>query len=246
MKAMIFAAGKGTRLHPLTDTMPKALVPVGGIPLLERVIRKLIEAGCNEIIVNIHHFAGQIIAFLEEKQRFNIHIEVSDETDNLLDTGGGLVKASRFFDDNRPFIVHNVDIISSIDLKNLYACHTGSGAAATLAVSSRKSSRYLLFDDNDRLQGWINESTGEQKPAGKELQISTLNKLAFSGIQVINPLLLPELRKQNGKFSIIDFYLRHMEQYRIEGVSQANETTIDVGKIDTFREADSFIRKAKL
>ena len=246
MKAMIFAAGKGTRLQPLTGTMPKALVPVGGVPLLERAIRKLIGAGCSEIVVNVHHFAGQIIAFLEEKRRFGIHIEVSDETDNLLDTGGGLAKAAWFFDDNRPFIVHNVDIVSSIDLKDLYACHAVSGAAATLAVSPRKSSRYLLFDDNGRLQGWINELTGEQKPIGKKLQLTALNKLAFSGIQVISPLLLPELKKRDGKFSIIDFYIGHMEQYRIEGVSQANETIIDVGKIDTFREADNFIRKAKL
>ena len=246
MKAMIFAAGKGTRLQPLTNTMPKALVPVGGRPLLERLIRKLIASGCDEIIVNVHHFADQIADFLQTNQNFGIRIELSDETDKLLDTGGGLAKAAWFFDDGKPFIVHNVDIVSSINLQALYHAHQSSNAAATLAVSERATSRYLLFDNSNRLQGWINESTGEQKPINKTLEITKLRKYAFSGIQVISPELLECIKKHNGAFSIIDLYLEQMEQMPINGVCTTDEIIIDVGKMATFEEANDFIKKAGL
>ena len=238
---MIFAAGKGTRLQPLTNTMPKALVSVGEVTLLERTIRKLIAAGCREIIVNVHHFAEQIIDFIEQKQHFGIHIEISDEAEELLETGGGLAKAAHFFDDGKPFIVHNVDIISTINLQALYQMHTTSGASATLAVSNRPTSRYLLFDRHNRLQGWLNEATGEQKPSEKELYIDALSKRAFAGIQVISAKLLRELEKRSGKFSIIDFYLDQIERHRIECAIQNNETIIDVGKIAAFSEANDFI-----
>ena len=243
MKAMIFAAGKGTRLQPLTNTMPKALVPVGGVPLLERLIRKLIASGCSEIIVNAHHFAGQIADFLQANRNFGIHIELSDETDMLLDTGGGLAKAAWFFDDGKPFIVHNVDIVSSIDLRALYQAHQLCNAAATLAVSERPTSRYLLFDSSDRLQGWINESTGERKPPEKVLDIEKLNKRAFSGIQVISPELLESIRGRSGKFSIIDLYLEQMEKMPITCVCATGEIIIDVGKMATFEEANNLIER---
>ena len=151
MKAMIFAAGLGTRLKPLTDTMPKALVPIAGKPLLEHIITKLIAAGFDEIIVNVHHFADQIVDFLKSKNNFGIRIEISDETDLLLETGGGIKHASAFFDDGKPFLVHNVDILSNLDLSDFYQTSLKNNGLATLLVSERNSSRYFLFDDNAKL-----------------------------------------------------------------------------------------------
>src|SRR5664280_1226211 len=164
MKAMIFAAGLGTRLKPVTDNLPKALVPIAGKPLLEHVILKLKSAGFDEIIVNIHHFPDQIIDFLKANNNFSIRIEVSDERNLLLDTGGGIRRAAWFFDDEKPFLVHNVDILSNVDLKELYQQHLRSNSLATLVVSKRDTFRYLLFNDDNRLCGWINEKTGETKP----------------------------------------------------------------------------------
>ena len=146
MKAMIFAAGLGTRLKPLTDRMPKALVPVNGIPMLQHVILKLKQAGCTEIVINIHHFGEQIIDFLQAHQNFGITVHISDEREELLDTGGGIKKAIPFFSGNEPFLVHNVDILSDTDLKALYDYHRQSINDATLLVSQRETSRYLLFD----------------------------------------------------------------------------------------------------
>ena len=158
---MIFAAGLGTRLRPLTDHTPKALVSVAGKPMLERVILRLKEAGFNDITVNIHHFGEQIIEFLRANNDFGITIHLSDERDMLLDTGGGIKKARPFLDGNEPFLVHNADILSDINLAELYRHHRESNAEATLLVSQRQTSRYLLLDDANRLHGWINKSTGE-------------------------------------------------------------------------------------
>ena len=163
MKAMIFAAGLGTRLKPLTDHMPKALVPVAGKPMLEHVIEKLKASGFNEIVINVHHFGNQIIDFLKEKDNFGIQIWISDETEELLDTGGGIKKAAHFFDE--PFLVHNADILSNVNLKALYEYHQASGNDATLLVSPRKTVRYLLFEEN-RLCGWVNKDTLQTKPEG--------------------------------------------------------------------------------
>ena len=147
MKAMIFAAGLGSRLKPLTDTMPKALVPIAGRPMLEHVILKLKASGFTEIVINIHHFGEQILDFLKENDNFGLTIHISDERDQLLDTGGGVKKARTFFENsNEPFLVHNVDILSDIDLKELYDYHLQNGGVATLLASQRKTSRYLLFD----------------------------------------------------------------------------------------------------
>src|ERR1035437_4159057 len=183
MKAMIFAAGLGTRLKPVTDNLPKALVPIAGKPLLEHIIEKLIISGFDEIIVNVHHFPDQIIDFLKANNNFSIRIEVSDERNLLLDTGGGIRKAAWFFDDEKPFLVHNVDIFSNVDLKVLYHQHLRTNSLATLVVSKRDTFRYLLFDDNLRFSGWINEKTGETKPAGFT-KAELYHKLAFSGIQI--------------------------------------------------------------
>lgn len=201
MKAMIFAAGLGTRLRPLTDHTPKALVSVAGKPMLERVILRLKEAGFNDITVNIHHFGEQIIEFLRANNDFGITIHLSDERDMLLDTGGGIKKARPFLDGNEPFLVHNADILSDINLAELYRHHRESNAEATLLVSQRQTSRYLLLDDANRLHGWINKSTGETKPEGFSFQERQYKEMAFGGIHVISPSLSAIWKADNGKGS---------------------------------------------
>lgn len=232
MKAMIFAAGMGTRLKPLTNTMPKAMVPVRGKPMIQHIIEKLIGAGFDEIIINIHHFAQQIIDFVNENNSFGIRIEFSDETEMLLDTGGAIKKASWFFDDGKPFLIHNVDIFSNIDLNILYDSHIMSGANASMVVSERDTFRYLLFDENKRLRGWINEKSGQIKSPLKLFNPADYNKYAFSGIQVISPSLFKQLEQFPDKFSIIDFYLNVCSYYDIVSYVPDGFEVLDVGKVD--------------
>lgn len=241
MKAMIFAAGLGTRLKPLTDSIPKALVPVGGKPLLEHVVQKLKRAGYDEIIINVHHFANQIFDFVKSKNSFDIRIEFSDETDKLLDTGGAIKKASRFFDDGKPFLIHNVDILSNIDLGELYKAHQKSGADASMVVSHRDTFRYLLFDDAGRLSGWINEKTGEVKPGEFKPDTQKYQKLAFSGIQIFNPSLFDNFADYPNRFSIIDYYLNICNKKEVISFVPDNFSMVDVGKIDTLHEIDDFL-----
>ena len=238
---MIFAAGLGTRLKPLTDNLPKALIPIAGKSLLEHVILKLKEAGFYEIIVNIHHFPDQIIDFLKANNNFGIRIEVSDERDLLLDTGGGIRKASWFFNDGKPFLVHNVDILSNVDLNELYQQHIRSNSLATLVVSKRDTFRYLLFDDNLHLNGWINEKTGETKPAGFT-KPELYRKLAFSGIQMLSPRVFGLMGPLEPKFPIMDFYLSNAATQTITGFVPDNYNMLDVGKLDVLDEAERFIR----
>lgn len=240
MKALIFAAGLGTRLKPITDNLPKALVPIAGKPLLEHVILKLKAAGYDEIIVNIHHFPDQIIDFLKEKNYFGIRIEVSDERNELLDTGGGIRKAAWFFDDGKPFLVHNVDILSNVDLAELNNQHIRNNTLATLVVSRRDTFRYLLFNEEMRLNGWINEKTGETKPANLDQSIS-YNKLAFSGIQVLSPMVFELMEKQTLKFPVIDFYLSNAASQVINGFVPADFKMLDVGKLNVLDEAEKFV-----
>jgi NDP-sugar pyrophosphorylase family protein len=240
MKAMIFAAGLGTRLKPLTDTMPKALVEIGRKPLLEHIILKLKSAGFNEIIVNVHHFPDQIIDFLSSKNNFEIRIEISDERDLLLDTGGGIKKASWFFDDGKPFLVHNVDIFSNIDIIKLYQYHLQTNNLASLVVSQRVTNRYLLFDTNLRLKGWMNEKTGEIKPE-KIADISAFNKLAFAGIQVLSPSVFELMESFELKFPIMDFYLSNVQTQVISGFIPDNFKMIDIGKLNVLEEAEGFM-----
>ena len=237
---MIFAAGLGTRLKPLTDNLPKALIPIAGKSLLEHVILKLKEAGFYEIIVNIHHFPDQIIDFLKANNNFGIRIEVSDERDLLLDTGGGIRKASWFFDDGKPFLVHNVDILSNVDLKELYQQHVRSNSLATLVVSKRDTFRYLLFDDNLRLNGWINEKTGETKPEGFT-EPELYSKFAFSGIQILSPRVFGLMEQLEPKFPIMDFYLLIAASQTITGFVPDNYKMLDVGKLDVLDEAERFV-----
>ncbi|HEY2461262.1 MAG TPA: nucleotidyltransferase family protein [Candidatus Acidoferrum sp.] len=215
MKAMILAAGLGTRLRPLTDTRPKALVEAAGRTLLEITIARLRTFGVTEVIVNVHHFADMVVDYLKSKNNFGIRVEISRE-EILLDTGGGLKQAALFFQErsapaNEPFILHNVDIISTIDLRSMLQAHQTSHALATLAVQTRESSRQLLFDKNLQLSGRINGRNAApelvRQAVASAPEMSTLTPLAFSGIHIISPRLLPMLT-ETGVFSIIPAYLR--------------------------------------
>lgn len=239
---MIFAAGLGTRLKPLTDHMPKALVPVAGRPMLEHVILKLKAAGFNELVINIHHFGEQILDFLRANQNFGLTIHISDERDCLLDTGGGIRKAEPFFRGNEPFLVHNVDILSDTDLKALYEYHRQSGNDATLLASRRKTVRYLLFDDEKRLCGWINKDTLQTKPEGFAYNPEHHREYAFSGIHVISPSLFHYMDERwTGKFSIMDFYLQTCHEARIGGRLTDTLRLIDIGKPETLTQAEEFL-----
>ena len=239
MKAMIFAAGLGTRLKPYTDYMPKALVPVAGKPMLEHVINKLISVGVDGIVINVHHFAQQIIDFLKEKDNFGIQIWISDETGELLETGGGIKKAAPFF--NEPFLVHNADILSNVDLKAMYNHHLDSGNDATLLVSPRKTVRYLLFDENSKLCGWVNKETLQTKPEGFVYQPEVQQEYAFGGIHIISPSLFKHMEGWTGKFSIMDFYLQTCHEAKLGGYAKEDLQLIDIGKPEMLAKAEEFI-----
>ncbi|RGM44798.1 MULTISPECIES: nucleotidyltransferase family protein [Bacteroides] len=248
MKAMIFAAGLGTRLRPLTDNMPKALVPVAGKPMLERVILRLKKAGFDDITINIHHFGGQIVEFLHANNSFGLNIHISDERDMLLDTGGGVKKACPFLDGNEPFLVHNADILTDIDLTTFYRHHQDSNAEATLLVSERKTSRYLLFDDSYNLHGWINKSTQEIKPEGFNFHEGDYKELAFGGIHVISPSLFRYMKNEQwtGKFSIIPFYLSICQHIPIQGYPLQGFQWFDIGKPETLAKAEEYYANANI
>ena len=244
MKAMIFAAGLGTRLKPLTDHMPKALVPVAGTPMLEHVICKLKDSGFTEIVINIHHFGQQIIDFLNANQNFGLTIHISDERDELLDTGGGIKKARTFFQGNEPFLVHNVDILSDTNLKDLYEFHLRSGNDATLLASKRNTVRYLLFDSSNHLNGWINKDTLQTKPEGFTYDPKLHHEYAFSGIHVVSPSLYHYMDdKWDGKFSIMDFYLKTCQVAQIGGYLKDELRLIDIGKPETLIKANDFLKE---
>ncbi|WP_291594057.1 nucleotidyltransferase family protein [Bacteroides sp.] len=249
MKAMIFAAGLGSRLKPLTDTMPKALVPVAGRPMLEHVIVKLKVSGFTEIVINIHHFGEQILDFLKANDNFGLTIHISDERALLLDTGGGVKKARSFFENsNEPFLVHNVDILSDIDLKELYESHLQNGGVATLLASRRKTSRYLLFDVEKKLCGWINKDTGQVKPEGFHYDESLYQEYAFSGIHVLSPAIFQwmDTSRWEGKFSIMDFYLATCRQTNFFSYLVENLQLIDIGKSETLAKAEEFVKGLNL
>ncbi len=242
MKAMIFAAGLGTRLAPLTNDRPKAMVEVGGMPLLEICIRRLIRYGFTDIVVNVHHFADLIIDFLRDKNNFGINIKISDEREMLLETGGGLKKVAWFFDDNEPFLVCNVDILTNLDLRKLYDTHCASWAIATLATRTRDTSRYLLFDKKNTLQGWKNMKTGEVRlPSNSTAE---LTPFAFSGIHVINPAIFDMMREE-GKFSIIETYLNLVPNHTLKAYPHDDDIWLDVGKPESLAKAEE-IRKTIL
>lgn len=242
MKAMIFAAGIGSRLRPITDTIPKALLPLQQTPLLEIAIRRLLHYGFHEIIINIHHHGQQIIDFLAEKNNFGATIEISDERAALLDTGGGLKKAAHFFG-NDPFLLLNADVISNIDLAALYQHHQGSGALATLAVQHRKSPRMLLFNDARQLCGWRNVQNGAEKIARPA---SPLHEMAFSGIQVVHPGFFRFFPSDQDTFSIIDTYLAAAAHEKILAYPHDEDIWLDVGKPDQIEKAERVLSQVLL
>jgi MurNAc alpha-1-phosphate uridylyltransferase len=239
MKAMILAAGLGTRLRPLTDHTPKALIEVNGIPLLERVIQRLKFYGFHEIIINVHHFAGRIIEFLQQKRNFGIDIRISDETAQLLDTGGGLKQSAWFFDDGQPFLAHNVDILSDLDLRELYEAHLLSEALATLAVSNRPSLRYFLFNQEHLLCGWQNIKTKEIKIT-RPTPESDLIPLAFSGIHVLQPAIF-DLMPEQDIFSITDTYIQLAADHPIVAFNHDQSFWLDLGRPDQLQKAEGML-----
>lgn len=240
-KAMIFAAGLGTRLAPLTNDMPKALVLLHGHPLLWHVTKKIIAEGFDDITINTHHFAQQIKdyvcteEFLTLLETNHAKVNISDESNMLLDTGGGLKKASSilFKEDDAPVLVHNVDIFSNACLSDLYDLI--DGADALLLVSSRKTNRYLLFDEEMRLVGWTNIATGEMRSPHQDLCVSKCTMLAFSGIHVVSKSLTDSMNAWPQKFGIMDFYIKQCDKLHIRGVVQPNLCLTDIGKIETLK-----------
>ena len=254
MKAMIFAAGLGTRLKPLTDNMPKALVPLAGKTLLQWQIERLKAAGITDIVVNVHHFPDMIINYLRENNNFGCRIAVSDERDMLLETGGGLRKAKSLLlgvgiresgNSNEPILICNVDILSNIDLPTLLNAYNPD-EMGVVVVSERDTQRYLLFDEENRLCGWTNIATGEIRPASLASSPNSLiaSRLAFSGMQVLNPRIfgyMDALAQEKGeKFSLIDLYLHITEKEILRAYIPENYRMMDVGKIAQLSEAEAF------
>ena len=243
---MIFAAGLGTRLRPLTDDTPKALIPINGKPMLEHIILKLKNAGFNQVVINIHHLGQQIVDFLAANNNFGIQINISDERDYLLDTGGGIKKASCFLQGNEPFLVHNVDIMSDIDLKALYLHHQETSPLATLLVSKRKTSRYLLFNNENKLCGWRNHETGEVKSYYPDFDPAQYTEYAFSGIHVLSPQIFDWMEEWTGKFPIINFYLSICAKSNIQAYPAEGLHLIDVGKPEALAQAEGWVKKTDL
>lgn len=239
-QAMVFAAGLGTRLKPITDTMPKALVRVGDKPLLWHVVMKLKAAGYERIVINVHHFAQQIVDYVTMNHCFDMDIRISDETAGLLETGGGIRKALPLFDQNSPILIHNVDILSNLDFNELVP---GNAPDAMLVVSSRKTKRYLLFDEEMILDGWMNIETGMVRSPYKGLDPHQSKQLAFSGIHIIWPRVFPLLEAMPERFGIIDFYLKYCHQFAFLGYEKKDLRLMDVGKLETLDQAETFIKQ---
>lgn len=242
MKAMIFAAGLGTRLKPFTDSHPKALVEVGGQPMLGLVIEKLKRIGVSEIVVNVHHFASQITEYLKRNNNFGITVHISDESDFLLDTGGGILAARRWLDGDEPFIVHNADILTDVDILAMRAYADSHRGLATLLVAPRDTKRYLLFNPDDmQMKGWVNIETSELRPPNIP-DAGSLSRLAFAGVHILHPAIFPHLAEfarhlpaspgsEVPKFSIMDFYIAACADLPVYGyVSPLPYRWHDIGK----------------
>lgn len=236
-KALIFAAGKGTRLKPFTDSHPKALALVNGVPLLERNIKYLQSFGVTEFVINIHHFGEQIVEFLKKNNNFGAKIDISDEKDELLETGGGLVFAKKYLEKEENFLVMNADILTDLDISALVKFHETHQPLVSLAVSDRNSSRKLLFNDEMILRGWMNKNTGETKLAEFN---NNFKELAFSGIHCINSSIFDKI-KRTGKFSIMEEYLDLMFDKHILGYEH-HAKLIDVGRPESVIEAEKYFK----
>ena len=236
-KALIFAAGKGTRLKPFTDSHPKALALVNDVPLLERNIKYLQSFGVTEFVINVHHFGEQIVEFLEKNNHFGAKIDISDEKDELLETGGGLLFAQKYLENEENFLIMNADILTDLNIHELVKFHETHLPLATLAVSDRNSSRKLFFNSEMVLKGWMNKNTGETKMAEFN---SDFKELAFSGIHCINSSIFDKI-KRRGKFSIMEEYLDLMFENNILGF-QHEARLIDVGRPESVIEAEKYFK----
>lgn len=238
MKAMIFSAGLGTRFKPWTDKHPKALALVNGKSLLQRNIEYLQQFGINEVIVNVHHFADQVIDAIDKNKGWGSRIIISDERDQLLETGGGLLKAKDLFTRGEKFITCNVDILTNLNIDQLVAYHNQHRPLATISVTGRKTSRYFLFDKNDRLCGWRNTSTGEERI---EIAASELIQKAYS-CTVVFEYDIFSLIPFTGKFSLVDVYLHLAKDRVILGYDHSGDKLVDVGKPDSIQVAESLFK----
>lgn len=244
MKCMVFAAGLGTRLKPLTDRIPKALVPVGERPLLQILLEKLRSAGFYEVVINVHHFADMIEEFVSTLHFDDMQISFSDERNELLETGGGIKHAVPLLQDADRILIHNVDILSNVDLNAFF--RAGEGKEATLLVSQRETQRYLLFDEDMRLVGWTNVKTGEVKSPYPDLDLSCCHKYAFAGIHQMSTGLFHYFNKWPQKFSIIDFYLSICHKEVIFGFVKPDLHLMDVGKLDSLKKAEKFMESISI
>lgn len=285
MKAMIFAAGVGSRLKPITDTLPKALVPISGEPLLKLLIDKLKSYGYSDVVINLHHFALKIREYVKAESNFGINISFSDESDLLRNTGGAIKHATEYLKGNEPFLVHNVDILSNLDLDDFYDYHLSNSISidtplATILVSDRKTTRYFLFDSANNLVGWMNLATGQVKSPFEYLrreadievadptqgasvtnvdtqdnsksfdyeaflQKHNLRKYAFAGVHILSPYSLTLMESYPERFSIVDFYLDMADKYNIKGYVAKELKFVDVGKIDSIKLAEDFIKTSQ-
>lgn len=234
MKAILLAAGLGTRLYPLTKSKPKALVEVQGKPLLQHQLEKLKRAGFTQVLINIHHFGDLILEFLDKNKNFELDIQISDEREQLLDTGGALRKARNFIAGKEDVLIHNVDVLSNIDISEMWKKHQNTKALASLAVRNRETSRYLLFNEQNQLRAWENIKSGEKKG---DWTNPKLKQAAFSGIHIISPKCI-DLFPNKAAFSIIDFYLEQSNRNNIIGFFHNSSSWLDVGKPETLALAE--------
>lgn len=244
MKALIFAAGLGTRLGSITQTCPKALVEVGGEPMLKRVILKLKRTGIDDMVVNIHHHADMIRDYLSSNNNFGVNILLSDESNELLDTGGGLLKAKDLLGTDSPVLLHNADILTDFNVSEMIESHRKSEADVTLLVAQRTTSRYLLFDDTLRMKGWTDIRTGEIRSPWPDDEASACQKLAFGGVHIVNPSVFPLLENysREAKFSITPFYTSSCKSLRISGFIPAeNYNWVDIGKPESLKVAENIV-----
>lgn len=237
---MILAAGLGTRLKPFTDQHPKALAPVNGKTILQRNIEYLASFDIKEVIINVHHFADQVIDLIKANNGFGSDITFSDETNEVLETGGGIKKAAWFFEkEESPFVIMNVDVLTDMNLNEMIFQHEKTDPLATLAVTCRQTSRYFLFDKQNHLCGWENVKTGEKKISRKS---ENYFQKAFSGIHVISPKIF-SLIKMEGKFSMVDVYLELSKSFDIAAFDHSDSKFIDVGKPESILKAEEMFIK---
>lgn len=235
MKAMIFAAGLGTRFKPWTDHHPKALALVNGKSLLQRNVEYLQQYGIYDVVVNVHHFADQIIRAVEINEGWGSHIRISDETDEVLETGGGLLKARPLLEDNEPFITLNADFLTDLNLHHLLAYHRERKGLISFGITHRVSSRNFLFDEENRLCGWMNNSTGEKRIS---IDKAGLHPMAYSCVVVFEPGIF-DLIPQRGKFSLVDTYLSLAAAHPIYGYDHSGDKLVDVGKPESVAVAEA-------